>query len=203
LHRWNFVVNVNVEELTSHRVNSPVLEPTNAIINLLVHHANDAGLDFGSLQHLDLSISVWETVNDPSVHLAVALLESFINKTHSDIVGNFSCRIKCFLNALLDARVLNLLFTDQGFGGDTDKSKLAGDKLRLSGTSRAGWTNYDHFWRSTRSAVSESYAQHSRQIVDSVLGIFAFAVVVVNVVAKSSINFSLILHPVLVCIFRK
>lgn len=197
------MVNVNVEELTSHRVNSPVLEPTNAIINLLVHHANDAGLDFGSLQHLDLSISVWETVNDPSVHLAVALLESFINKTHSDIVGNFSCQIKCFLNALFDARILYLLFTDQGFGGDTDKSKLAGDLLRLSGTSGAGRANNDHIWWSKRSVLSESYAQHPRQIVDSVLRIFAFTVVGVNVVAKSSINFTLILHPVLVRCFGK
>lgn len=109
------MVNVNVEELAGHRVNSPVLEPTNAIINLLVHHANDAGLDFGSLQHLDLSISVWETVNDPSVHLAVALLQSFINKAHSDIIGNFSCQIKCFLNAFFDARILYLLFADQSF----------------------------------------------------------------------------------------
>jgi len=116
LHRWNFVVNVNVEELTSHRVNSPVLEPTNTIINLLVHHAYDAGLDFRSLQHLDLSISVWEAVNDPSVDFAVALLQSFIYKTHSDIIGNFSCGIECFLNALLDAGVCYLLVTDQCFG---------------------------------------------------------------------------------------
>jgi len=106
LHRWNFVVNVDVEELSGHGVNTPVLETAHTVIGLAFHHANNARLDFGCLKHLNLRLSVWEAVNDPSIDLAVTLLQTFVNKTHCDILWNFSGAFECFLNTCLDARVL-------------------------------------------------------------------------------------------------
>lgn len=80
------------------RVDSPVSNSADALILGLLKQEHHWWLDSQGFEQIDLGISSWEAIYDPTVDFAVALFESVLNQGIHDVVRHRFTRV----NALAD-----------------------------------------------------------------------------------------------------
>jgi hypothetical protein len=125
---------------------------------------------------LDLSISLREAIEDPSVDDAIRLLEAGVDESQNNFIRDFFSFLEGLLDTNFNGGVSFLFITNQSSRAHRYKSVSLSNNIALSSTSRAGRTKENNSWGLARSSIAESNFQHSSQFVGNLLLLFVVAV---------------------------
>ena len=135
-------VDLRVEELTGHWVDTPGLQFVNGLVNSLVEHADKRGVDAHRFEKVDLGLGLGEAVKDPAINATITLTDSVLNQAQDELVRDRLALLLSFLQLDLDGRVPFGLSLEDLLWAHVDKTEIVSNFLSLRGATGA--------WRSDK-----------------------------------------------------
>ena len=162
-------VDVCVEELAGHGVDSARLQLVDRLVHRLFEHANQVGVDAHRLKQVDLRLSLREAIDDPAVDAAVGLADALIDQAQEDLVRDGVAVLGSLLQLHLDGRVLLSLSLEDLHGAHIDKAESIRDLLSLGGLATAGRSDYEDLRRAAWGVVAVTDAEHASEVVGNLI----------------------------------
>lgn len=107
------------------------------------------GLDLHGPQQVDLGLGLRESIEDPAVHLAVALLQPLLDEGADDVVWDHVAAADVLVDDLGEFGALLHLLLDQLLNRNIDEAVNIRQHLSLSGFTRTWWPDEHNIWHSS------------------------------------------------------